>query len=29
LDWFATFLCMSPWLSSTFLMLHFSSTVLS
>jgi hypothetical protein len=29
LDWFATFSCTSPWLSSTFLMLRLSSMVLS
>jgi hypothetical protein len=29
MDWFATFSCMSPWLSSTFLMLHLSSVVVS
>jgi hypothetical protein len=29
LDWFTTFSCTSPWLSSTFLMLHLSSMVLS
>jgi hypothetical protein len=29
LDWFTTFSCMSPWLSSTFFMLRLSSMVLS
>jgi hypothetical protein len=29
LDWFTTFSCTSPWLSSTFLMLYLSSMVFS
>jgi hypothetical protein len=29
MDWFTTFACTSPWLSSTFLMLRLSSMAVS